>query len=117
MSGKEFELGITYKQLGRIDDAIEQFQKAKRDDALMIPSTLQLALCFSMKPGMEFIAVRTLIHALGENRGSDEEKKEMQYILAGFYEESGKKKEALGLYNELGTAYEDVSLKIEACRQ
>ncbi len=109
-----FHLGVMYKQLGRIDDAIEQFQKTKRDFG---PTSLQLALCFSMKPGMRSIAIRTLVKALEENRGTDEEKKEMQYVLAGFYEESGKKKEALELYNELGTDYKDVAKKIEACQQ
>ena len=110
-----FNLGIIYKELKQFDDAIKQFQTTKKQAELFIDSSIQLALCFSMKPGMRSLAMRTLSKDINDPRFNDSEKIEMKYVLAGFYEAAGKNKEALNLYIQVETeqkGYKDASEKI-----
>jgi tetratricopeptide (TPR) repeat protein len=109
-------LGIIYKELKMLDDAIEQFQKTKRINEYFMPSSNMLAMCFALKPGMQQIAVRTLKKALETKEFDEESKLELRYSLAGLMEGSSNPQEALNCYQEIfktDITYRDVAQKIK----
>ena len=113
----KYTLGIIYKELGKNDEAIMQFQTTKKNYEFFIDSSIQLALCFSIKPGMKGLATKTLSKAIDDGRFSDGDKIEMKYVLAGLFEASGKSKEALSLYKQieaLEPGYKDTPEKISS---
>ncbi|MDQ7822106.1 MAG: tetratricopeptide repeat protein [Candidatus Eremiobacteraeota bacterium] len=115
-----FYLGIIYKELKRLDDAIEQFQKTKRADEYNLQSSNMLALCFAMKPGMQPIAIKTLKKAIEEPKFSDEDKLELRYNLGILLESTNKIQDALAIYQDIfkvDITYKDVAQKIKHLKE
>jgi len=112
----KFELGLLYFQMGKIGEAIAEFQKAQQNAHKRIAAMSYLAQCFA-KRGMNDSAVRTLQNAIKEKAAFDEEKKDLMYNLGCVFEKMGKKAEAmeqfLVLY-ESDVTYRDVGGKVDA---
>ncbi|MHC9542960.1 MAG: tetratricopeptide repeat protein [Vulcanimicrobiota bacterium] len=115
-----FFLGIIFKELRMLDDAIEQFQKTKRLNEYFLQSSNMLAMCFAMKPGMQQIAIRTLKKAIETKEFPEDQKLDLYYNLGSLQEGSNKMQEALACYQEIykyDLTFKDVAQKIKHLRE
>jgi tetratricopeptide (TPR) repeat protein len=111
-----FELGQLYFRVGKIGEAIQEFQKAQGNPQRRIGAMNFLAQCFA-KRRMFDLATRTLQNALKEKLVFDEEKKELIYNLGCVLEDMGKKDEAIKQFEliyEVDIGYRDVGAKVDA---
>ena len=111
-----YEMGALYFQIGKITEAIQEFQKAKGNPYKRLGAMSYLAQCFA-KRKMFDMAARTLQEAIKEKPTFDEEKKDLIYNLGTVLESMGKKEEALEQYKQIyeqDAGYKDVSAKVEA---
>jgi len=111
-----FELGEMYWQVGRIGEAIQEFQKAQASPQRRIAAMNYLAQCFA-KRKMNDLAARTLQNAIKEKTIFDEEKKELIYNLGVVLESMGKKEEAVEQFKmiyEIEISYKDVAARVDA---
>ena len=111
-----FEMGVLYFQIGKITEAISEFQKAQQNPNKKLAAKVYLAKCYSTKKMYDF-AARTLQDVIKEKLVFDEEKKEMVYNLGNVYESMDKKAEAIEQYKliyEVDSGYKDVAAKVEA---
>lgn len=112
----KFELGQLYFQVGKIGEAIAEFQKAQANPNKRLAAMSLLAQCFA-KRGMNDSAVRTLQNAIKEKPAFDEEKKDLIYHLGCVFEKMGKKAEAIEQFliiYESDVTYRDVGAKVDA---
>jgi tetratricopeptide (TPR) repeat protein len=110
-----FELGQVYFQMGKIGEAILEFQKAQNNPHRRIASMNFLAQCYA-KRRMFDLAARALQTAIKEKPAFDDEKKELTYNLGSVLESMGKREEAFEQFKliyELDAGYKDVSAKID----
>jgi tetratricopeptide (TPR) repeat protein len=111
-----FEMGALYFQVGKISEAIQEFQKAQNSPHKRLAAMNYLAQCFA-KRKMFDLAAKTLQSAIKEKAVFDEEKKELIYNLGCVLESMGKKEEAieqLKLIYEVDAGYKDVGAKVDA---
>jgi tetratricopeptide (TPR) repeat protein len=111
-----YEMGVLYFQLGKIGEAIQEFQKAQGNPYKRLAAMSYLAQCFA-KRKMFDLAARTLQNAIKEKPTFDEEKKDLIYNLGIVLESMGKKEEAIEQFKqiyEMDASYKDVSAKVEA---
>jgi tetratricopeptide (TPR) repeat protein len=92
-----YNLGIAYKEMGLIDDAIREFQSSRKDPKRFIDSSNMLGVCYVEK-GLYPLAVDVLKNAIEKMEDRGEPFWVMKYDLADAYEKSGNLKEALDLY-------------------
>ena len=111
-----FDLGVLYFQIGKLSEAIQEFQKAQNNPNKKLATWNYLAKCYAQKKMYDF-AASTLQKAIKEKLVFDEEKKEMTYNLGTIFESMGKKAEAIEQYKlifEVDSGYKDVGPKVEA---
>ncbi len=111
-----YEMGVLYFQLGKIGEAIQEFQKSQGNPYKRLASMSYLAQCFA-KRKMFDLAARTLQNAIKEKPSFDDEKKDLIYNLGIVLESMGKKEEAIEQFKqiyEMDAGYKDVSAKVEA---
>jgi len=111
-----FEMGQLYFQVGKITEAIQEFQKAKNNPHKSLASMSYLAQCYAKKKMFD-MAARMLQSAIKEKLVFDEEKKDLVYNLGCVLESMGKKEEAieqLKLIYEIDIGYKDVAAKVDA---
>jgi tetratricopeptide (TPR) repeat protein len=118
-----FNLGIAFREMGLLDEAIGELQKVCRADTLrMSPSRLReayiwLATCFVEKAVPE-ASFKWFQRAL-ESSPNEESRTAVTYELASAYEAAGRKREALEHFLEVyGTNidYRDVATRIRELR-
>lgn len=110
-----FDLGVLYYKAGKLNEAIQEFQKAQNNPHKKIRSLYYLGLCFGAR-GMNDLAVRSLQNALKEKLVFDEEKKELVYALGSVLEKMGKKEEAIEQFKQIyetDIGYQDVAKKVD----
>jgi tetratricopeptide (TPR) repeat protein len=95
-----YDLGVAYKEMGLLDEAIAEFQKALRAVEHRIRAFEALGQCFIEK-GQYQIAVTILSRALAEPGASDEQLVGVLYLL-------GYSSEALQKWNDALAYYERV---------
>lgn len=111
-----FEMGQIYFQLGRISEAIQEFQKAQANPHRKIQTMNYLGQCFARR-NMNDLAARTFQTAIKEKIVFDEEKKELIYALGCVLEKMGKKEEAIEQFKliyEVDIGYKDIGAKVDA---
>ena len=111
-----FELGVLYFNLGRIGEAIPEFQKAENNPHKRLQAMLYSARCFAAR-NMNDLAARKLQNALKEKVGFDDERKELLYTLGTVFEKMGKADDAikqfLDIY-EVDVSYRDVATRVDS---
>ncbi len=110
-----FEMGQLYFNVGKISEAISEFQKAQNNPHRRIAAMNYLAQCFSKKRMLD-LAARTLQNAIKEKPALDEEKKELIYNLGSVFETMGKKEDAIEQFKliyEVDSGYKDIAAKVE----
>jgi tetratricopeptide (TPR) repeat protein len=110
-----FELGELHLKAGKINEAIQEFQKAKNYPAKRLQAMGYLGQCFSRR-GMNDMAASTLQNAIKEKPVFDDEKKELVYQLGSVLEKMNKREEAIEQFKqiyEIDIGYKDVAAKVD----
>lgn len=110
-----YNLGIAYKEMGLIDDAIREFQASRNDPDRFTHSSNMLGICYIEK-GLYQLAVDVLTSAIDKMEDRGEAYWAMKYDLADAYEKNGNMKEALDIYTNVygwNSKFRAVSEKIE----
>jgi tetratricopeptide (TPR) repeat protein len=95
-----YNLGIAYKEMGLLDEAIAEFQLAAKDEVRSLECCSMLGLCF-MEKGMPDIAIKWFSKGLAIPGRREEEYHGLRYDLAQAYEAAGQPERALELYMEI----------------
>ncbi|PKL50920.1 MAG: hypothetical protein CVV37_06925 [Nitrospira bacterium HGW-Nitrospira-1] len=109
-----YNLGVAYKEMGLVDDAINEFQTVGNNKKRFLQSSSILGLCY-MEKGLYSIAIDLLTRTLESARESDESYWSIKYDLAEAYEKNNNPKKALELYTEVygwNAKFRDVSDKV-----
>ena len=95
-----YNLGIAYKEMGLLDEAIAEFQLASKDESRLLECCSMLGLCF-LEKGMSQIAIKWFEKGLNSPGRSEEEQHGLRYDLATAYESAGDPERALELYMDI----------------
>lgn len=95
-----YDLGIAFKEMGLLDEAISEFQKALRASDGRLRTAEALGLCFYEK-GQYSVAVTVLRRAIDGEPGSDDLKIGLLYWLGRSEEELEKRSDALQHYQRV----------------
>jgi tetratricopeptide (TPR) repeat protein len=118
-TASHYDLGITYKEMGLLDEAIDALQKASEGNQEKLKALEMLGLCYLEKGEMESAAFQ-FIQALRLEGYSAEEKIGLQYNLGLAYETMGQKKKAIEIYEEafkVNNKFKDLDKKLSALRE
>ena len=109
-----YNLGIAYKEMGLVDEAIAEFQLAAKDPGRQFECSSMLGICF-MEKGMPDLAVNWFEKGLRAEGRSPDEYNGLRYDLAAAYEANGSIDRALDTYTELyaqDAGFRDVASKL-----
>ncbi len=112
-----YDLGIAYKEMGMLDDAVVEFQAAARHERLRDKAACLLAECF-IDMGRPELAVKELRRALAA-AGSEDERLGLHYRLARTLLARDRRSEALDEFLEcyaIDVGYRDVAEQIKRLR-
>ena len=111
-----YNLGIAYKEMGLLDEAIAEFQLAKKDELRGLECCSMLGLCF-MEKGMPDIAIKWFSKGLALPGRREEEYHGLRYDLAQAHEAANQLERALELYTEIfkeNARFRDVKDRVSA---
>lgn len=95
-----YNLGIAYKEMGLLPEAIKEFELAFQGDLRFQDASMMLASCYRER-GMTNMAIDVLTNALSDPRCKREHVLAIKYELATIYDSEGDKKKAKILYEEV----------------
>jgi tetratricopeptide (TPR) repeat protein len=95
-----YDLGVAYKEMGLLDEAISEFQKAIRSHLNRVRTYEALGQCFLEKKQLP-VAATILQRALSEPGARDEQLVGVLYLLGYINESLGKPSEAKGFYERV----------------
>ena len=110
-----YNLGIAYKEMGLIDEAIGEFQLASKDQKRAVECASMLGLCF-LEKGMPQLAIKWYRKGLEMPAIKEEEHLGLLYDLGSAYVEVGDAENAQKAFMEvygLNTGYRDVAERIK----
>jgi CheY-like chemotaxis protein len=96
-----FNLGIAYKEMDLLDEAIAEFELAAKDESRLLECASMLGICYLQKR-MPKLAVKWFEKGLQVTGGSEEEHLELRYGLASARKASGEADNALELRGQAG---------------
>ncbi len=109
-----YNLGIAYKEMGLLDEAIAEFQLAARDESRILECSSMLGICF-MEKGMPKLAVKWFEKGLAVVGRSEEEYQGLRYDLANAHAAAGDDDRALSIFTDLygqNASFRDVAAKV-----
>ena len=113
-----YNLGIAYKEMGLLDEAIAEFQLAAKDPNRLLECSSMLGICF-MDKGMPKLAIKWFERGLKSEGRTEEEYLGLRYDLASAHEAAGDSDTALSIYTELygqDANFRDVATKVKERR-
>jgi tetratricopeptide (TPR) repeat protein len=113
-----FDLGIAYKEMGLLDDAMAEFQLVMRDPARTVLCRQMLGLCCLAK-GQTVDAIENFKQGLYADGITEQEQLALFYELGRAYERLADGREALYYYDRIvkrDPAYRDVQRRIAELR-
>ena len=114
-----YNLGIAYKEMGLIDEAIAEFQIAAKDPNRLLECCSMLGLCFVEK-GMPKLAVKWYQRGLEKEGYSEDEYEGLRFDMAQAHESAGDLAEALEAYQEVygvNANYRNVAKKVKELQE
>jgi len=111
-----YDLGVAFKEMGLLDEAIAEFQKALRAPEGKLRTSEALGACFIEK-GAFVVAESILRRGLELPASGDQERVGVLYWLGRALEETGKKVEARDLYGRVFAVdihFHDVGRRVKA---
>jgi len=111
-----YDLGVAFKEMGLMDEAIAEFQKALRGPTNRVRTYEAIGNCFIEK-GQHAMAATILGRALGEKGLSDDQLVGVLYLLGRANEATGKADEALAFYQRVFVVdiqFQDVADRLNA---
>src|SRR5690606_17538222 len=118
-SERQFKLGLTYRDMGMVDDAIRQLEWAARSPRLRFDASALVAR-LQRDRGNLAAAIEWFERAAEAPAPSPEAGRELLYDLAATLEAAGEGRRALAVYLELQTdaaGYRDVSERVARLRR
>ncbi len=109
-----YNLGIAYKEMGLVDEAIGEFQLASRDPGRTVECSSMLGHCF-LEKGMPELAVKWFRKGLETPAIQDAETAGMLYDLASVYQDTGDTDLAYKTFQEvygINANYRDVVQRV-----
>jgi tetratricopeptide (TPR) repeat protein len=108
-----YNLGIAYKEMGLLDEAIGEFKLAAEDPQRALECMSMIGLCF-MEKGSPAEAARWFENGLAQKGRTPEEYRGLEYDLAVAYEASGEKPKAFEQFSRLAAkgAFRDVAARL-----
>ncbi|MBK5255665.1 MAG: tetratricopeptide repeat protein [Vicinamibacteria bacterium] len=109
-----YNLGIAYKEMGLIDEAIAEFQLAAKDAKRSLECSSMIGICF-MEKGMADVAVQWYERGLLVQGRAPEEYRGLRYELGMAWEASGDLAKATATFGDLvreDPSFRDVSNKL-----
>ncbi|MEA2563498.1 MAG: hypothetical protein QOH06_5002 [Acidobacteriota bacterium] len=113
-----YNLGIAYREMGLLDEAIGEFQLAAKDARHLVICCSMLGLCFLDK-GLPDLSIKWYRRGLEAADLADEDRLGLMYDLGNAYRAMGDDMSAYGTFVELygiNTNYRDVVAKLEELR-
>lgn len=110
-----YNLGLAYKELGLIDDAIKEFQVSRDNPQTFLSSSSMLSMCYKEK-GLYSLAIEVLNSTVEKIKDRDETYWALKYDLAEAYERNGNLQEAFNTYTEVygwNAGFRDVPEKMK----
>lgn len=110
-----FNLGIAYREMGLIDEAIGEFQLAAKDRSFLVSCCSNLGLCF-LEKGIPELAVKWYRRGLDAPGVSEDDSLGLLYDLGNAYLSTGDNETAYKTFVELygiNSNYRDVVARIE----
>jgi tetratricopeptide (TPR) repeat protein len=95
-----YDLGVAYKEMGLLDEAIAEFQKALRAPTHRVPTYEALGQCFMEKEQYQ-MAATILSRALNEKGVTEDQLVGVLYLLGRCAEERGQRDLALDYYQRV----------------
>ncbi|MDA8084865.1 MAG: tetratricopeptide repeat protein [Nitrospiraceae bacterium] len=117
-SETHYNLGIAYKEMGLVDDAIKEFQTSRNDPKRFIQSSTMLGVCY-MEKGLYSLAVDVLRKVAETLTEKDDSYWPVRYDLAEACEKNRNFNEALDLYTSVygwNARFRGVSDKVSQVR-
>jgi tetratricopeptide (TPR) repeat protein len=106
-----FNLGIAYREMGLLPEAIREFQVASRDTAYFVESCSNIGVCYQ-EQGMWSEAAEWYQKALVAPEITPEARLGLRYDLASAYQSAGDVEQAVGIFEEIvasDSSYRDVA--------
>ncbi len=113
-----YNLGIAYKEMGLVDEAIAEFQLAAKDEARLLECSSMLGICF-MEKGMPKLAVKWFEKGLKAPGRSPEEYLGLRYDLGMAHQAAGDAETALEIFTEIhgeDAGFREVAAKVRDLR-
>lgn len=110
-----YTLGVAYKNMGLLEEAMEEFQIAMKIPEFHLDSILMTALCLKDQGRVE-AAIRELEPLLRDERGRGAKAQAIRYELGLLYEQGSMPERALEIYKTIPT-FHDVQQRLEALAQ
>jgi len=111
-----YDLGVAYKEMGLVDEAISEFQKALRGPDNRVRTYEAIGQCFIEK-GQNQMAATILSRALNEKGMADDQLVGVLYLLGRANESLGKVEEAMQFYQRVfivDISFHDVADRLNA---
>jgi len=118
-SDTHFNLGIAYREMGLVPEAIREFQVASRDPSFFVESCSMIGVCYKDQ-GLWSEAADWYQKALVAPDITSDARIALRYDLALAYENAGELEQAISLYEEIAAAdptHRDVTERLSALRQ
>ncbi|MEM6457047.1 MAG: tetratricopeptide repeat protein, partial [Acidobacteriota bacterium] len=113
--GTHFNLGIAYREMGLLDEAIGAFQLAAKDDRYRVESSSMLGMCFLDK-GLPELAVKWYRKGLEAPTIQEEETLGLLYDMGAAFEQIGDVASARKTFVEIygiNSNYRDIATRLE----
>jgi tetratricopeptide (TPR) repeat protein len=115
-SDTHFNLGIAYKEMGLLPEAIREFQVSSRDPGMFVESCSMIGVCY-VEQGMWSQAAEWYRKALEMPDLAEEARLALRYDLASTLASSGENDQAVSLFEEIAAAdpaYRDVTARLSS---
>ncbi|HMU54217.1 MAG TPA: AAA family ATPase [Nitrospira sp.] len=100
LPGIDYDEGLELKKIGRLDEAVEMFERVAKNPAYWLRAHAQIGLCHRAMGNTDG-ALHAFRTALNDQSASGKEVLDVQYFLARTLEATGQHEEAASLYRRV----------------